>query len=110
METVTINKQTGEVINEGYVPDKAFDEENRSPAERERLKQETQERAQAFWNAPETPESAEVIPDTPKAQTPLKNDHRSSEAYAGLRKAYNAQNEDGELTKETQWLLDRLGL
>lgn len=31
METVTINKQTGEVINEGYVPDKAFDEENRSP-------------------------------------------------------------------------------
>lgn len=79
-------------------------------AERELLKQETQERAQAFWNAPETPESAEVIPDTPKAQTPLKNDHRSSEAYAGLRKAYNAQNEDGELTKETQWLLDRLGL
>lgn len=56
-------------------------------AERERLKQETQGRVQAIQNTPETPDSVEVIPDTPKAQTPLKNDCRSSEAYAKLKKA-----------------------
>lgn len=38
-------------------------------------------------NTPETPKSIEVIPDTPKAQIPLKNDRRSSEAYAKLKKA-----------------------
>lgn len=56
-------------------------------ADREQLRQEMQERIQATYNAPETPDSVEMIPDTPKAQTPLKNDRRSSEAYANLKKA-----------------------
>lgn len=79
-------------------------------AERERMKQETQEYTQTLWNAPETSESIEVIPDTPKQQTPLKNASRTSEAYTALKKSYNALNENGEPTDETKQLLSRLGI
>ena len=56
---------------------KERDRQEKMTAEREQMQQEYQKRVQAAQN----------VSETPKAQTPLKNDRRSSEAYAKLKKA-----------------------
>lgn len=51
------------------------------------VEDEEEQETQNVQNAPETPETVPTPDNTPKARKPLKNDRRSSEAYAKLKKA-----------------------
>lgn len=67
-------------------------------AEREQMKRDMQERIQAVQKAPETTEDKKTIPDTPKAQTPLKTSQRRYDIDAMLQQWDNDHDDDPEMS------------